>query len=109
MADAGRPGVTINGNGPLGRSHEVDLVSPISETGPAGLGEHVGERGVVGVAEGAVHLDGPVDYPIQGVGHEVLCHGDLGPEVDLVEVVVGGVDEVRGVQHHELRLVQLDG
>jgi hypothetical protein len=49
-----------------------------------------------------VHLDGPVDHPAEGLGHEVLGHGGFVAELQL------GVDEVGAVQHHELALVQLD-
>ena len=48
-----------------------------------------------------MHLDRAVDDPTQRVGDEVLRHRDLGDKVELL------VDPVGGVQHHELRLVEL--
>jgi hypothetical protein len=50
-----------------------------------------------------VHLDGPIDDPVQRVGHEVLRHRHLGAKVG------ARVDPVGGVQHHQLRLVELHG
>jgi len=63
--------------------------------------EHVRQRRVGRVAERPVYLDGPVDDPVQAVGHEVLGHRHLGLEV------ISVVDLVGGVQHHQLRLVEL--
>ena len=60
------------------------------------------ERRVGRVAERAVHLDRAVDDPPQHVGHEVLGHRHL---ADVKSSPL--LDLVRGVQHHQLALVQL--
>ena len=80
----------------------MDLISSVGEAGPPGLLQHVRERDVGGVAEGTVHLDRPVDDPLETVGDEMLRHRHDGDEVHAL------FDLIRGVQHHQLALVQLD-
>ena len=57
--------------------------------------------GVLVETQRSVHLDGTVDDSAQRVGDEVLGHRHLALEI------LAPVDLVRGVEHHQLALVQL--
>src|SRR5580693_9926360 len=47
----GRAGVLVGGDRPLRDAHLVDLVGPIGKAGPAGVLQHVRQRGVGGGAD----------------------------------------------------------
>ena len=87
----------------LGDDHLVHLVGAVVDARGALVAIPVGQRGVVGHAQRAVHLDRAIDHALQHVGDEELDQRDLiarGVEALLL-------DRPRGVQHHQPRGVDL--
>src|SRR5207248_1655516 len=81
----------------------VHLVGPVREAQHAKVAPHARERRVVGDAERAVHLDGPVEHVHADVGGDHLDHRDLLPRLLLAD----RVHLPGGVQDEEPRLVDL--
>jgi len=61
----------------------AELTARIVDARGALVPEPVRERRVVGHAQGAVHLDGPVHHLLQDAGDEVLHRRDLLPRAAL--------------------------
>ena len=79
----------------------MDLICTVSKTTPTSLLQHTSKRCVRGISQCAVNLNSAVNYAPQTVCNKVFGHRYLARKFESV------FNLVRGVQDHQLALVQL--
>src|SRR5687768_18549707 len=85
----------------LGDAADVYRVGAVDDAQGARVRPEAGQRGVVADPGATMHLDGAVDDVERHLGGGDLDRGDLGACALRTELV----DQVRGLQHVEARLV----